>query len=942
MKLMTCTWRKVSLRRLATGIAASGLVLAAAAAQAQTNNLDNPGAETGDYTGWTLYNNTTAAPVNFVTDNGSLAPVYDGSYDFKVFGNYNAGTGYITSGMTQTFGVTPGATISAGGEAYSLSTDYIGQGGNLCWLEVDFKDLNNNILAEYRSAMIGKDFASNDWQALPVTNQWNAAGTTNIGTIPSGNLVAPAGAVSVEFSENFSLNNYAGGSVFWDDFYLNSASPLGAYTPPPPPVITNMAPVTVLNNSNSFTFGAVSSDSTITNVQVIVSSYPFPSGTTTVVTNGLTSTNLSVAGLGTGSIDAKLALASNTIYTVTVQATDASGLVGTATANLDTVSPVFFWEASDFNYSSGQYAPGDEGVLEYANQVGVEGVDEHKNGGFNGSQPHYYRPNDPVSIQGAYPGDGYQDAFAQYDDTHPGASTNENTVEEEVGYVSQQDWVNYTRNFPSGTYNIYARFAETGNNGVAASMSQVTSDPTQPNQTTTQLGTFTITDNGWNNYVYVPLDDQYGNPVPVHLSGVETLRVTTIGNYNADSYFLVPAALPKTPTLVSDYPDGTHPFETTNRFTFTVGPANGSAIAASGIDLVLNGVDVTSQANLTAAGTNWTGSVAIATNAVYTAILSVTNSSHLSVVYTNTFDTFSQNNYELEFVDWDFNGGQFINNPIPTGDNTLIPQSVPEYANGEMETNSYYGYPEGNSANAEIPGTDVYFVPNSSQDQYYRPLEPVGTELNSDFIRNKFLAAREELNDPNIAPFDVGWFQGGDWLNYTREYPVGTYTVWARLAGGNGPFSGTFLSEVTSGLGTSDQTSNVLGSFSDATAAGWQVWHWVPMLNSNGQPAVVSFNGGTNTLKLTSGGNMNAEFLMLVPASSYVAPTPVRLSISASGGNVSISIPTQSGYSYTLVYKDALGSGAWSTNTVISGDGSVHTVTDTASGTARFYEVFAR
>ena len=86
------------------------------------------------------------------------------------------------------------------------------------------------------------------------------------------------------------------------------------------------------------------------------------------------------------------------------------------------------------------------------------------------------------------------------------------------------------------------------------------------------------------------------------------------------------------------------------------------------------------------------------------------------------------------------------------------------------------------------------------------------------------------------------------------------------------------MSLVTSGQGTMNQSSNVLGTFSDPNANGFQSWHWIPLLDANGQPAVVSL-GGVETLKVTAppaAGNitgvLNANFYMFVPYTVPCAP----------------------------------------------------------------------
>jgi hypothetical protein len=57
-----------------------------------------------------------------------------------------------------------------------------------------------------------------------------------------------------------------------------------------------------------------------------------------------------------------------------------------------------------------------------------------------------------------------------------------------------------------------------------------------------------------------------------------------------------------------------------------------------------------------------------------------------------------------------------------------------------------------------------------------------------------------------------------------------------------------------------------------------------------------------------------------------------------SGGNPVISIPTQAGASYTIQYKASLTTGSWTYLTMVGGDGTTKTHTDTtAAGNQRVY-----
>jgi len=192
---------------------------------------------------------------------------------------------------------------------------------------------------------------------------------------------------------------------------------------------------------------------------------------------------------------------------------------------------------------------------------------------------------------------------------------------------------------------------------------------------------------------------------------------------------------------------------------------------------------------------------------------------------------------------------------------------------------------------------------------------------------------------PHVGEVDglhyaMGYWGNGFWENYTRTFPPNNYNVYGRLAGGAGPFSGTTLKLVTAGRGTTTQTTQLLGSFADPNPIGWENWHWVPMRDTNGNLTTITL-GGVQTVRLTSGNNLNAHFLMLVPTVSGV-----KLSASLSGSSLSLQFPTVTGHNYTVLYNNTLVGGTWQPlSAAIPGDGTVKTVTDTVAGTRRFYRL---
>ncbi len=691
-------WAKVLSQ---TAVVAALALMLPGATQAQTELLVNTNFEdTPLATGWTRSGNANVIPAGATYYNSSTGAcpqdptaetvnILNGGTDVaNSYGTFNAPPGNITS-WSQSFPAAPGATWSASGWSYASHEDM--PSTNQFYFEVDFYDISGTLLATYES-FVAKDlictetnasspFRLDTWNLLAVTNQMQVTSGTNTGTVvgntgTNGVFTSPAGTASVKYQATFVNINYAGGSMYFDNCDLTQISG------PVPPSVSTIAPNEIILCTNTaLTCTATSSDTTITNVALKITTTALGGGNSNTVTTNLVAPQ--VTGLGTGTASVKYPLTPNLIYTVTVIGTDANNLSASAKASFDTLSPSLVIEAEDFNYNGGQYldTPADGGLALFAYApLGDSEIDYQKNpaNGTQSADGSYYRSTDAIICGYAAPDNGTEQKYID------AALTNDTTdVPVEVGYNGVGDWLDYTRDFGSsdtnsaaaGTYAIWARLATVGS-GTALNFYQVTAGQDTTNQALSQLGSFAFTDNDWNGFDYAPLLDQFGNLVAVTLNGQETFRGTVVGNPNIDFYMLVPAVPILTPSLRFAYPDGLHPFEPTNSLTFTIGPANGTNIAASGIHLVLNGVDVTSNPTftLTESGSSWTGNYPIQSNAIYTAVINATNLAGLSSSFNISFDTFNVNNYQLEFADYDFstnNGtdwisGLYIENPVPT------------------------------------------------------------------------------------------------------------------------------------------------------------------------------------------------------------------------------------------------------------------------------------
>jgi len=348
------------------------------------------------------------------------------------------------------------------------------------------------------------------------------------------------------------------------------------------------------------------------------------------------------------------------------------------------------------------------------------------------------------------------------------------------------------------------------------------------------------------------------------------------------------------PTLNSVFPNGSDLFQSTNTFAFNAVSAVG--IPSNNITLTLNGILVT---NLIFGGsnTNWNISYPrLSPNLLYTAVVTATDINGYVVTTTKSFDTFSAGNYTWEAEDYDFTDGHYIDNP---------------------QTNAYAGF----GALTNIDSRQVNFGGMF----LYRP-SGMDTEINGDSLRPAYAGT-------GFSDYSIGYFSPGAWANYTRHFPAGKYNVYARLATG-GSATTCALYQVTGGWGTTNQSTNLLGTFSLPTTA-WESYSHIPLKDSLGNLATVILTGATNTLRLARpsnvSGDCNANFLMLVPVFGVDA--------SVAGTNITLSFPSQSGFNYLVQYKNSLGDANWNPLVDVAGDDTKKSVYDATTNNAHFYRV---
>ena len=941
----------------------AGFMFASLAAQAG-NLLVNPGFDTIPIFGaWTAQTTEGWSMNSSLTQGGLIRTGANALWMQGVYGNGGAPP-YFNMGAVQTFACAAGSTFSADAW-FSQYTSYLahqggdnGAGSGLFtsdasgvqdgWVGVQFLDGVGHVLADYKSAILSPvtvtQPGSAGVQTINVADLPTTSGTTPVGpatwitwldcpvkyqydvstigvttdpatesvtnVVASGILTAPPGTAFVRYFVGIAQALYQSGATYWDDCTLNQLTGASASA------INNLAPsgATFFYTNTSLTF-------TVNSVSQGGSPLPTnPQSGVQVVVNGVDqSASLVFGGTPTALAVALPGLASNSLYQVVITVVNSAGLRTTANANFDTLQPTAVIPVETYDYNGGSFIQNpipttNASPDSYWGTSGILGIDLQSS--LNGGPsllPNYpnRNPSAPLAAWENVPDANLPSYLAV-------EATNSGVYNVDHGYVAAGTWFNYTKtSWPSGAQQAWLRCS--GGNGVGPSglagrqgLNILTSGYGTDVQTTSVLGEFQMPNpnlynspqgTDWERYYWVPLTDAFGNLIPASIpSGRQTLQMFAIDGA-INSYVLVFVPFPGTglpPTIGNISPaTGTAMAAAAAGFSFTAGGGSGS-ISSSGIGLRLNGANVTSALTFSGSGSINASYSHLMANTFYSAVINVTNS--LGAVSTRTvnFDTLNSANFYVKLEDWDFNGGLY-----DTAGNGLVPDA-------------YMG--------DALPGdtlgavTNIDYALGDATGSPYRGPNGLHQENCSDVPLPGYTAGSD---------YDIGNFNGGQWANYTRNYPAGKYYVYGRLAGYSGSVT---LSRVTAGRGTTSQTLQTLGTCpTSAINQGWQNWNWCLMQN-NSLPAVVNV-GGTNTLRVTSGGNVNANYFMLVPVQG------ITLSAAKSAGNIVISFPTQAGASYRVFYNPSLTSGDWMYLTTVSGDGTVKSVSDPATGNPRYYKV---
>jgi hypothetical protein len=330
---------------------------------------------------------------------------------------------------------------------------------------------------------------------------------------------------------------------------------------------------------------------------------------------------------------------------------------------------------------------------------------------------------------------------------------------------------------------------------------------------------------------------------------------------NMEIYYAPPQIVNLTPPTGAIFAPASTPL------SFAVTSA-ASTISSNRIQLTLNGVAQTG-GDWTVAGSGTSSNqvtlnTPLQPNQAYSGTIIATDAAGNSSTNSFAFNTWlaAYNNIYIEAADYNYGGGQFIDNAL--------------YANGSTpEPSGSYLQPNQNYGSFDLLGEQGidYFI-NTNADagatNVYRIGDLPGTENATDADHNNFAAN-------GFQPYDLDYNEFGQWEDYTRELSNNvTYAVYARMAtfGPNPTMSLERMATAT--VSSTNQPGAVLGTFVAPETGGTQNYTFVPLHDFFSNPVLINFSG-TNTFRITDiggSGAYNVSYLLLLAVTNQVTLRP--------------------------------------------------------------------
>jgi hypothetical protein len=361
----------------------------------------------------------------------------------------------------------------------------------------------------------------------------------------------------------------------------------------------------------------------------------------------------------------------------------------------------------------------------------------------------------------------------------------------------------------------------------------------------------------------------------------------TFDNYLSTGSSTTPVGLPGTPQVLNLVPAAQTLFYTipaTNRINFTIATLNTNQINTNTVKMLLNGVDVTSQLIMTnvidkdilgnpigTPNTNffvrYTGG--LTSNTIYNGQITVLDMSGKGTTNNWVFDTFVTNgSLIVEAEDYNFNGGNFMDNPPVSG---LKPDGTMVNPGGYFDL---VGSPD-------IDYHDTSTSLNAISANQYRSMDNMGTAQNfyaGDTPRPDHVAA-------GVPDYGLWQMQAGEWVNHTRTFPTSNWKVYLRTS--SQAAQQVRYDQVVSDRSMSNQLVAIRGSFLVPNTGSATRFRYVPLSDAVGNPRVLSLSG-TNTLRITplggfdsnrqhgkdDNGSLQPTYFLFLPTTDAVSTQP--------------------------------------------------------------------
>jgi hypothetical protein len=333
-----------------------------------------------------------------------------------------------------------------------------------------------------------------------------------------------------------------------------------------------------------------------------------------VVLNGTrhtTANGLILTGSGSAKTATLGGLAANQNYNAVLEVEDADGVKTTRQLDFDTFATnTFVIEIEDYNFDSGSFINGAIPLAEgggpqgdaYANQVGTQGIDFNDTQTSPRAQDAPWRTQDAVRMARTFD-------FERAKYTSAGGVA-AGVYDYAVIDIAAGEWLNYTRTFAPGAYEVYLRQSVVTLEAGESVLEQVTSDRTQADQSVRVLGSFLATTSGFK-YRNTPLTDGTGSgKTVVRLNGVTTLRLRQItpdgvGSRAQNYLAFLPVADPGVQRAsVTSLSPANNSVVTTVEPKVDVAIENrDTTVAAGSVKLLVNDTEVAATVTATATGT---------------------------------------------------------------------------------------------------------------------------------------------------------------------------------------------------------------------------------------------------------------------------------------------------------------------------------------------------